>query len=93
MEKHLKILNVYEEDIKEELETFSKTDEGKKFLKSLEIAKDFREKHEKIEGLDLITMRYLMAAAWEDPFKAISSVYDYSFKRGYMAAKRKLKKR
>lgn len=63
-----------------------------KFLKSLETAKDFRDKHDKSGGFTTEQLTYLSYLAYnEEVHKAIKSAYDCAFRRGYQTAVKELR--
>ena len=72
---------------------FEATPNGKRFLRSLELAREFVPR-KKWGGLRLMHLFYLLNMAdAEGTYKAMSEAINYAYRAGYMAGQRDAKKR
>lgn len=87
LQKHYGVCPVAVEDIEETLAGYAEDERGKRFIKSLETAKDFRRKKDTSGGLRLTQLKYLAALSYKDVWEGTTTCYDLGYRRGYNRAK------
>lgn len=75
------------EELEKTIADFTQDEAGKRFLHSMQTAKEFV-LNVNAAGFSLFEVKYLYALACIDPWNAIDAVYQISYKRGYMRAKK-----
>lgn len=85
--QHYRMLNMSIEEADAFIEEFKATTQGAKLLRSIELSRDF---HRKKGGKDLVLseLRYFFVLAYKDIWEAITSVYDYAYRKGYKKAQK-----
>lgn len=81
--QHYVMYNYSIEEMDEAAELYEKTEEGKRFLKGLQNAKEFEEKHGN-GGLRLSQIEYLAFRNHNSLINGVFDLYPYAFRSGYM---------
>ena len=80
--------------VAERLREFENSDRGKRFIKSVMTAKEFRQKHDRLGGIPADQFYYFCdKAIVKDTCDAIYEAFNYAYRRGYNAAKKEQKSR
>lgn len=69
------------------IEEFRTTSQGARLLKSIELSKDLQRKHGD-RNLSLYDLRYFLVLAYKNTFEALSSIFDYGYRKGYKKAQK-----
>lgn len=85
-QKHYRLCPVAVEDIEETLAEYAEDERGKRFIASIERAKDFTAKKD-TGGLLLTQLKYISALTYKDAWDGLLTMYDVAYRRGYNKAK------
>lgn len=86
-QKHYKVYPVAVEDLQQTIDEYQKSEQGSRFVNSIQKAKAFTKKKDASGGLSLEQLDYLVALTYMDEWKGLKAMYDFAYRRGYNKGK------
>ena len=86
-QKHYRLCPVAVEDLQQTIDEYQQDEQGSRFIRSIQKAKDFTDRKDTSGGLLLTQFRYLSALTYMNVWDGLSTMYDIAYRRGFNKAK------
>lgn len=86
-QKHYRLCPVAVEDLQQTIDEYQQDEQGSRFIRSIQKARDFTDRKDTSGGLLLTQLKYLSALTYMDVWDGLTTMYDIAYRRGFNRAK------
>lgn len=87
LQKHYGLCPVAVEDLQQTIDEYQQDERGRRFIRSIQKARDFTDRKDTSGGLRLGQLNYLRALTCMNAWDGLTTLYDIAFMRGFNRAK------